>query len=561
MTILRFLGSIYFAIIIFAILVLFGIAGTVIESVYDSHAYASQFTYGHPFFILILAMAFVNILVSALLRWPFRWRHLPFLITHLGLLMVIGGALLKVHYGLQGNMVIAEGREEGAFFLTGTEALWIDKRPGDGSGAVESIQLDLGHSRSYNLDGTEYVLSDQYENVKEQWEHWVKDGFLDVRGIGRMPLSPWPMGGRTLPAAKRIKDRQVVDLYAVNTSYVDECVRELYIDRNQLSILCKFTGECLQKVPLKDVLQGERECEGWAVKGELTLREPPILTLTVHRGLVSHETLIPLSGAALLHNHASHDAPFYFVLRKSPMIAFIMDAEGEIHLLTAANRGAIGREKFSPENLNRFYSYSSGFDGYGTQARIEAGVFTDPVIFETPLQLKLKRLPKSDKMEENRKSILVETAQETLALPFDRTGSGLKLPIAKGAYRVRYQPLKASLPFRLRLHRALKVDYPDSDQPYSYEAVFLLNRDGEERHITLSMNQVYESEEGYRFYLSQITPGNPDRAPRVHLTVNYDPVKYWLTYPGGLIMAFGIFLLFGNFNIRRVKGRCCINNH
>ena len=56
------------------------------------------------------------------------------------------------------------------------------------------------------------------------------------------------------------------------------------------------------------------------------------------------------------------------------------------------------------------------------------------------------------------------------------------------------------------------------------------------------MNQVYESEQGYRYYLSNIQ-GDPGEIKEVHLAVNYDPAKYFLTYPGGALVVLGALLL------------------
>ena len=60
------------------------------------------------------------------------------------------------------------------------------------------------------------------------------------------------------------------------------------------------------------------------------------------------------------------------------------------------------------------------------------------------------------------------------------------------------------------------------------------------------MNNVYETKDGYRFYLANMTP----ESKQAQLIVNHDPVKYILTYPGGVILALGIILLFWRSNKR-----------
>ena len=113
--IFHMLGGIHLAISLIAIAALTVIAGTILESKTGSHLLAAYWTYSHPFFQILLSLFFVNILFSALRRWPFKKKHIPFLITHLGLLMIISGTILKNRFGLQGQMSVWEGTARIAF--------------------------------------------------------------------------------------------------------------------------------------------------------------------------------------------------------------------------------------------------------------------------------------------------------------------------------------------------------------------------------------------------------------------------------------------------------------
>lgn len=83
----RFLSSIYFALLLITASVFLVILATFLESKTSSHANAETWIYHHPVFQILLAGYFVNILFSALTRFPFKPRHIPFLITHLGLVL------------------------------------------------------------------------------------------------------------------------------------------------------------------------------------------------------------------------------------------------------------------------------------------------------------------------------------------------------------------------------------------------------------------------------------------------------------------------------------------
>src|SRR5262245_37532796 len=108
----RFLGSLAFAIGLIAATVVFVIAGTLLESWSQSHLFAAALTYHHPVFQVLLWLYFVNILFSALNRFPFEKKHIPFLLTHLGLLMLLAGVFVKNHFGVQGACALTEGGGE-----------------------------------------------------------------------------------------------------------------------------------------------------------------------------------------------------------------------------------------------------------------------------------------------------------------------------------------------------------------------------------------------------------------------------------------------------------------
>lgn len=122
----RFFGGVYFAAFLIATLAVAVIAATFVESHYESHEAAVELVYRNPLFNLLLGGFFLNILVSALRRWPFQKKHIPFLLTHLGLLMVIGGTVVKNIWGIQGNLRVIEGSSNNTLYLSGTQALHID---------------------------------------------------------------------------------------------------------------------------------------------------------------------------------------------------------------------------------------------------------------------------------------------------------------------------------------------------------------------------------------------------------------------------------------------------
>lgn len=175
----------------------------------------------------------------------------------------------------------------------------------------------------------------------------------------------------------------------------------------------------------------------------------------------------------------------------------------------------------------------------------------EKIELECPLTLLHHEEKPLKKLEENRPlvklQLISKERREVISLGYDRYGAGLKWPIFDGSYLLRFQPLFQTIPYRIRLRDARQINYPHSGQAYSYEADILIIPETDPQHpieTTLSMNRVYETWDGYRFYLANVTPPQEVQAQMAQIIVNYDPAKYWLTYPGGILLAWGIALLF-----------------
>jgi hypothetical protein len=96
-----------------AVMVLLGLAlalavGTVLESIYDTPT-AQYWVYRAFWFKGLLGLLSINIFTVALSRYPWKPKHTPFLMAHLGILMLLFGAWLTDRVGLDGMMRISEG--------------------------------------------------------------------------------------------------------------------------------------------------------------------------------------------------------------------------------------------------------------------------------------------------------------------------------------------------------------------------------------------------------------------------------------------------------------------
>lgn len=96
-----------------AVLVIAGLAltlasATILESKYDTKT-AQYYVYRAGWFYALLTLLGLNILAVALSRLPWKKKHIPFLMAHAGILMILSGSWLTYVRGLDGSIRISEG--------------------------------------------------------------------------------------------------------------------------------------------------------------------------------------------------------------------------------------------------------------------------------------------------------------------------------------------------------------------------------------------------------------------------------------------------------------------
>ncbi len=88
---IHLLGSLNVAVILLATIAgLIGFA-TIMESKFDS-AVARYYIYDNPLFMVWLLVLALNLLCAAFTRWPWQRKHLGFVVTHAGIILMLTGA-------------------------------------------------------------------------------------------------------------------------------------------------------------------------------------------------------------------------------------------------------------------------------------------------------------------------------------------------------------------------------------------------------------------------------------------------------------------------------------
>jgi hypothetical protein len=739
-TIYHFLGSFYFAIIIITLMAIIVTAGTFTESYTDSHQYAALFTYNNPVFNGILVALFINILVAALRRWPFRMSHIPFLITHLGLLMLISGVIFKNIWGIQGNMTLIEGGSSHSIVIPHTQVLHVEKRdPENGTRLVTNEypiesslwknERKIGSGKGEEFPELFIELVEYCPHCEEEWDSWIKNDRGVIAGLEPFAVHQVKDLNAPLPVSTKVKiyrdTDEVWDIYAVVSDEPEQILQSLSgdssissdhlfdtqqpahkeitpkiafikndegailvvaIDRyghlftktyasKQISPLVVYNEgfggyfasvtipypaypydiETLKQAKIHQVSKQLRNQQisseklspplqllsracmktdsdfAYTLAQVYTKNIPPDVSRTLNEiewpllpqttinicywaAAIDHELtstnkeVIPdvikklqttESLIAQLHPIA-HQLPNYDPHQKqsdemnlhmllaamelygvaldflcpnmSPeesqqcLLAFFNDQINEVKLVDAFpplktlpfQQKLSVLKKLMPEheNISKLIEPLTPEDTLPTFSRsdlweqLEASLHHGEINIETPITLAHTTLPPTTKLEDNRPKITVYTkkgdSKQFLTLAYDPTGQDIKWPVLLGEYRISFQPQTLDIPVDIRLHDARQINYPNTNQPMSYESDLIIHDkdSGQVEITTISMNNVYESSQGYRFYLANITPSDESAVQHVQLVVNYDPAKYVLTYPGGILIALGTLLLF-----------------
>ncbi|MBF0618825.1 MAG: cytochrome c biogenesis protein ResB [Candidatus Omnitrophica bacterium] len=108
MALLRMLGSARSTAIISGGLIILLIVSTSMEAIHGT-PFAQKVFYQAQWFDFLVALLWVNIFCSTVIRFPFKKNQIGFLITHIGILILLIGALITRTYSLEGEVALYEG--------------------------------------------------------------------------------------------------------------------------------------------------------------------------------------------------------------------------------------------------------------------------------------------------------------------------------------------------------------------------------------------------------------------------------------------------------------------
>lgn len=374
----HFLGSVYFALLLISAVAILVIIGTFLESLTQSHGYAARFTYDTPLFSILLWGFFINILFSATRRWPFKWKHIPFLTTHFGLLMILAGVLGKHYFGQQGSMSLLEGAASHEIMDLNTYAVSVEKRGEEKTMRYPIRKTPFGNFLSTIAkaeDGLTLRLADYHPHSKEFLATWIKKSYAVVNGLKPMPLQVVSHDEDFIAATGMMKhpseEGDVWTLYALKTSDIEKTLARLYMQNARMIVADKFTKNILLDEPLPNIINHSQKIKDRLLTTDLSLDfssfegfQHPMLLLNYG----SEKFFVHLNGPKALLNLTADNQiaslPITFDIIQSPLIAIIEDDCEDVFLAAIDSHGSVWSKIYRKGHLDALVAYDNGFSGY-----------------------------------------------------------------------------------------------------------------------------------------------------------------------------------------------------
>ncbi len=113
---IRPLASIRLTVILLIVIGLAMVFGTTYESSVGARV-AQVDVYHSIWFDFLLGLLAINLIACTLERYPFKLHQIVWLFTHIGVLVILAGAVISRNWGIEGQMAVAEGQSSNSIDL------------------------------------------------------------------------------------------------------------------------------------------------------------------------------------------------------------------------------------------------------------------------------------------------------------------------------------------------------------------------------------------------------------------------------------------------------------
>lgn len=566
----KFLASLQLAIFLLVSMIGVFSAGTILESLHGTSA-AKILVYDTCWLEALLLLLAINLTASAFSRWPWQPRHVGFVLTHLGIILVLVGSYVTKNWMLDAQMPIEEGQTEYRVIVDEPSIyLFSDKI---------SLEFPL-KKKAFAWQGRENLKPEERQDLKFQVQ------LLNFYPKGRLhenfaAAEAGPAAVKVLLENSFIHQEQWliendeelgrVQMGPVEMVLTDQLlVREAAAEKDKPYLELRWPDRVQQipilpdmKFPVESALEGT----DWHVRIDAVFQKAMIegSVLTEHKeGPDNPAVILRLEGpGGISEKHTAFanypEFPTQHGMKPSASGAKIL------YRLPGgqASRSKSHELRFVVKDGQLSYQQMSGSDlkegvlkeGDKTATGWMGIEFTVETFYP---HAERKRFftpePNTSESKSVYPAVQVELQKNGKTKNFwllqDMPESGT---LDGETFKIAYSKKRKPLPFKLTL-RDFKVDeYPGTTRPASFESQVTLRDDfrGVQKDVRIAMNEplIYQ---GLRIFQASYsrTPGEPDVSV---FAVAYDP-GIFLKYAGAVIMVAGIITMFYTRRFSTVKG-------
>ncbi|MCB9799865.1 MAG: cytochrome c biogenesis protein ResB [Candidatus Omnitrophica bacterium] len=566
----RFFASLQLAVFLLGTLMIIFSVGTFVESLQGARA-AKILVYDTSWMTAVLFLLMLNLIASALDRLPWGKKHIGFVMTHLGIILILAGSFMTQHFMLDATMPVIEGRSEHKVTLDEPVIyLFSEKKQ-------KEWRVPLP-KHAFAWQGRQ-VLHDA-----EDPDFPVKVSILSDYPKAR--IKETIVETQTGPAAVHLK---------LKNSFMEQALWLVKDDRamNQVQMgpaLFKFADDFLQAQPeTGDVSGGYLEFQF-----EEAIRHIPVdPKIQLPQTFAIEGTGYRVRIEAVYHNAVIVDAEITegpneqevedSGMGRNPAVVFFLEGPNGMHEFHTAfskfpefptqhgmKPSASGAKIFYRENGTgsrdkthevRFIQKENELhyqivDGVKVlNGQILPGDKIQPGWMGLEIEL-VSYYPHSGMEKQvtaepntSQSTQVTPAVQIRVATPQDQLqlwlaqGMPEVFDLAGGRYTILYGQAKEALGFEIILKDFKIKHYPGTSRPAGFESDVVLKDDarGVEREATISMNEplVYR---GMRIFQASYvqSPGQPEISV---FSVGYDP-GIMIKYTGAIVMVAGILIMF-----------------
>lgn len=135
-------SSLKLAVVIIIALAALIAAGTIVEARYNAQI-AAKVVYNTWMMYVVMSALSITLISVMVDRWPWKKRHIPFILAHIGILVLLLGAVLTQRFGLDGTMRFGIGESNRFVTVPGTEVQVWSSFDGDRYTKILEKEVDF----------------------------------------------------------------------------------------------------------------------------------------------------------------------------------------------------------------------------------------------------------------------------------------------------------------------------------------------------------------------------------------------------------------------------------